>query len=218
MKKNMKNKSQKLLFFLLSIPSFAVASTVDLSLEKHNVDSQISRSVNEKIKTSISQQKKITLRGNIVDAKKEPLIGVYILVKGSMNGTITDVNGDFSISISKGETLDISYIGYTPQNILIKEDQFLNVVMEESNETLDEIVVTALGIKRSEKALSYNVQQVKNDELTTVKDANFINSLNGKVAGVNIQRSSSGVGGGTRVVMRGNKSIMGDNNVLYVVI
>ena len=82
---------------------------------------------------------------------------------------------------------------------------------------LDEVVVTALGIKRSEKALSYNVQKVNNDALTSVKDANFVNSLNGKVAGVNIQRSASGVGGSTRVTMRGNKSISGDNNVLYVV-
>lgn len=89
--------------------------------------------------------------------------------------------------------------------------------MGEDAQALDEVVVTALGIKRSEKALSYNVQQVKGDELTTVKDANFMNSLNGKVAGVNIQRSASGVGGGTRVVMRGNKSIAGQNNVLYVV-
>lgn len=82
---------------------------------------------------------------------------------------------------------------------------------------MDEVVVTALGIKRSEKALSYNVQKVNNDALTSVKDANFVNSLNGKVAGVNIQRSASGVGGSTRVTMRGNKSISGDNNVLYVV-
>lgn len=89
--------------------------------------------------------------------------------------------------------------------------------MKEDTEQLDEVVVTALGIKRSQKALSYNVQEVKNDVLTKVKDANFVNSLNGKVAGVSIQRSASGVGGGTRVVMRGNKSIKGDNNVLYVI-
>lgn len=89
--------------------------------------------------------------------------------------------------------------------------------MGEDTQKLDEVVVTALGIKRSEKALSYNVQKVNNDALTSVKDANFVNSLNGKVAGVNIQRSASGVGGSTRVTMRGNKSISGDNNVLYVV-
>ncbi|WP_283140010.1 SusC/RagA family TonB-linked outer membrane protein [Bacteroides congonensis] len=103
------------------------------------------------------------------------------------------------------------------QAITLANAQPLKIVMGEDTQTLDEVVVTALGIKRSEKALSYNVQQVKGDDLTAVKDANFMNSLNGKVAGVNIQRSASGVGGGTRVVMRGNKSIAGQNNVLYVV-
>ncbi|WP_279104987.1 SusC/RagA family TonB-linked outer membrane protein, partial [Bacteroides acidifaciens] len=103
------------------------------------------------------------------------------------------------------------------QAITLANTQPLKIVMGEDTQTLDEVVVTALGIKRSEKALSYNVQQVKGDDLTAVKDANFMNSLNGKVAGVNIQRSASGVGGGTRVVMRGNKSIAGQNNVLYVV-
>ena len=82
---------------------------------------------------------------------------------------------------------------------------------------LEEVVVTALGIKRSEKALSYNVQQVKGDELTTVKDANFMNALAGKVAGVNINASASGAGGATRVVMRGVKSIANNNNALYVI-
>lgn len=89
--------------------------------------------------------------------------------------------------------------------------------MREDTERLDEVVVTALGIKRAEKALSYNVQQVKSEELVRVKDANFVNSLNGKIAGVSINKSASGVGGATRVVMRGAKSIEGDNNALYVV-
>lgn len=89
--------------------------------------------------------------------------------------------------------------------------------MEDESQALDEVVVTALGIKRAEKALSYNVQTVSNSELTVAKDANFMNSLNGKVAGVNIQKSSSGVGGATRVIMRGSKSIVGNNNALYVV-
>lgn len=89
--------------------------------------------------------------------------------------------------------------------------------MGEDTQALEEVVVTALGIKRSQKALSYNVQEVKGDELNTVKDANFMNALAGKVAGVNINASSSGVGGATRVVMRGTKSISADNNALYVI-
>ena len=89
--------------------------------------------------------------------------------------------------------------------------------MKQDTEVLDEVVVTALGIERSDKALSYNVQQIKSEDITGIKDANFINSLNGKIAGVSINKSGSGVGGATRVVMRGAKSIEGDNNALYVV-
>ena len=169
--------------------------------------------------TSMNQQKQETVKvkGKVVDATGEPLIGVSILVKGSTNGTVTDVDGNFNIEAVKGATLEISYIGYTTQSIPVTGNVSLNIVMKEDSEQLEEVVVTALGIKRSEKALSYNVQKVGGDELTAIKDANFMNSLNGKVAGVNIQRSASGVGGSTRVVMRGNKSIAGDNNVLYVV-
>ena len=169
--------------------------------------------------TKVDQQKKtpIAASGTITDAKGEPLIGVSVLVKGTSNGTITDMDGNFKIQATKGDVLEVSYIGYVSQAITLANTQPLKIVMGEDTQTLDEVVVTALGIKRSEKALSYNVQQVKGDDLTAVKDANFMNSLNGKVAGVNIQRSASGVGGGTRVVMRGNKSIAGQNNVLYVV-
>ncbi|WP_448776565.1 SusC/RagA family TonB-linked outer membrane protein [Bacteroides congonensis] len=167
----------------------------------------------------VDQQKKtpIAASGTITDAKGEPLIGVSVLVKGTSNGTITDMDGNFKIQAAKDDVLEVSYIGYASQAITLANAQPLKIVMGEDTQTLDEVVVTALGIKRSEKALSYNVQQVKGDDLTAVKDANFMNSLNGKVAGVNIQRSASGVGGGTRVVMRGNKSIAGQNNVLYVV-
>lgn len=165
------------------------------------------------------QQKKtpIALIGNVTDGTGEPLIGVSVFVKGTSNGTVTDMDGNFKLNASKGDIVEISYIGYASQTITVNNAQPLKIVMAEDSKALDEVVVTALGIKRSEKALSYNVQKVGNEALTAVKDANFMNSLNGKVAGVNIQRSASGVGGGTRVVMRGNKSISGDNNVLYVV-
>ena len=103
------------------------------------------------------------------------------------------------------------------QAITLTSAQPLKVTLGEDTQVLDEVVVTALGIKRATKALSYNVQEVKGDELTTVKSANFMNSLAGKVAGVNINASSSGVGGATRVVMRGTKSISSDNNALYVI-
>lgn len=176
------------------------------------VDKQIILST--KKATPEQSQQKVT--GKVKDANGEPLIGVSILVKGTTNGTVTDIDGNFSLQADKGAVLEVSYIGYATQTVTVTGAP-LNLVMKEDSEQLEEVVVTALGIKRAEKALSYNVQKVGQDELVRVKDANFVNSLNGKIAGVSINKSASGVGGATRVVMRGAKSIEGDNNALYVV-
>ena len=108
--------------------------------------------------------------------------------------------------MNEGATLEISYIGYKTQTMTVRP-QLGQIVMKEDTEVLDEVVVTALGIKRSQKALSYNVQEVKGDALTAVKDANFMNSLAGKVAGVQISSGATGAGGAARVVMRGMKSL-----------
>lgn len=167
-------------------------------------------------KNNVTQTK--TVKGRIVDSTREALIGVSILVKGTTNGTITDVDGNFSIDVATGQTLEISYIGYTTQNITITSStNTLNIVLASDVIAIDEVVITALGIQRSQKALSYNVQEVKGEALTTVKDVNFMNALSGKVAGVNINAASSGMGGPTRVVMRGTKSITKSNNALYVI-
>lgn len=171
---------------------------------------------NDVLLPSISQQANVNVKGTVKDASGEPLIGVSILVKGTTNGTVTDIDGNFNLNAPKGAVLEISYVGYVTQTISVTGSS-INVVLKEDSEQLDEVVVTALGIKRAEKALSYNVQKVDQDELVRVKDANFVNSLNGKIAGVSINRSATGVGGATRVVMRGAKSIEGDNNALYVV-
>jgi len=160
---------------------------------------------------------RFTMKGTVTDSHNDPLIGVNVIVKGSSNGGITDINGNFTLSVNKGDVLEIRYIGYVTQTIAVNSNNPLKIILKEDSKELDEVVVTALGIKRAEKALSYNVQQVSQDELVRVKDANFVNSLSGKVAGVNISKSSTGVGGATRVVMRGAKSIEGDNNVLYVI-
>ena len=165
---------------------------------------------------SVIAQSNITVKGMVVDVNGEPLIGVTILEKGTTNGTITDFDGKFVIQASAGATLEISYIGYKTISIPAQENVG-KVVMHEDTEVLEEVVVTALGIKRSQKALSYNVQEVKGDALTAVKDANFMNSLAGKVAGVQISSGATGAGGATRVVMRGMKSLTKDNNALYVI-
>ena len=168
--------------------------------------------------TASAQGKSVS--GVVVDAADHgPLTGATVSVKGvTGQGALTDMDGKFTIkNVKAGAILVVSYIGYTTKEVAVADRTELRIELASADKQLETVVVTALGIKRSQKALSYNVQEVKNDALTTVKDANFMNSLNGKVAGVNIQRSASGVGGATRVVMRGNKSISGDNNVLYVI-
>ena len=166
--------------------------------------------------SAVSQPADVKVVGSVKDASGEPLIGVSILVKGTTNGTVTDIDGKFNLNAPKGSVLEISYVGYKTQSVTVTGSS-LNVILKEDNEQLEEVVVTALGIKRAEKALSYNVQKVDQSELVRVKDANFVNSLNGKIAGVSINKSATGVGGATRVIMRGAKSIEGNNNALYVV-
>ena len=154
----------------------------------------------------------------VVSDDMGPLIGVNVLVKGTTDGCITDMDGNFTLTTTVANPVIVfSYIGYATQEVAVKGNAPINVMMSGDTQLLEEVVVTALGIKRSEKALSYNVQQVNTDAITTNKDANFVNSLSGKVAGVNINASSSGVGGVSKVVMRGTKSIMQSSNALYVI-
>ena len=155
--------------------------------------------------------------GIVIDENNEPLIGVNIKVEGSSEGAITDIDGNFNIMAPQGSTLSFTYVGYTPQTVKITDKNIYEIRLVSDTKQLNEVVVTALGIKREQKALSYNVQQVKADQLTEIKDANFVNSLNGKVAGVVINSSSSGVGGASKVVMRGTKSIEQSSNALYVI-
>ena len=174
------------------------------------------------MKTQETQQSNANVKvtGTIVDNTGEPVIGATVRVKdgkSESNGVISDLDGKFVLTAPRGATLFVSYIGMNTQEVKVTGNGELHITLKPEAHTIDQVVVTALGIKRAEKALSYNVQKVSADELTRNKDANFVNSLNGKVAGVNISKSASGVGGATRVIMRGAKSIEGDNNVLYVI-
>ncbi|MDR1500992.1 MAG: SusC/RagA family TonB-linked outer membrane protein [Prevotella sp.] len=162
-----------------------------------------------------SSKKRIT--GSISDVNNDPLIGVSVAVKGTTNGTVTDVDGTYTIDAGEKDVLVFSYMGYVAQEKPVGRSSSLTITMQEDNVMLDAVVVTALGIKRAEKALSYNVQQVTNEDLTTVKNANFMNSLAGKVAGVQINSSAAGPGSAVKVVMRGAKSITLSNNALYVI-
>ena len=115
-----------------------------------------------------------TIKGKIVDEKGEPLIGVNVAVDGTNTGTITDLDGNFSMSALANSTLKVSYIGYATQLIAVSEKEFYSITMRPDNEVLDEVVVTALGIKREVKSLTYNVQEMKAADLTAVRSAAFI--------------------------------------------
>ncbi|MDR0692532.1 MAG: SusC/RagA family TonB-linked outer membrane protein [Prevotellaceae bacterium] len=155
--------------------------------------------------------------GMVTDRNGEPLIGASVVVKGTNKAVMADPEGKFTLNGTPGSVLVISFIGYNTKEITLGNDTGYNVVLDETATSLDEVVVTALGIKRSEKALSYNVQKVSNEELTTVKSANFMNALAGKAAGVTINSSAAGPGAAVKVVMRGAKSLSKNNNALYVV-
>lgn len=157
-----------------------------------------------------------TVSGTVLDENGLPMIGVGVIVSGG-TGTITDMDGKFSISAKPGDVIQFSCLGYVSQSVKVSAQSVYEVKLLPDTELLDEVVVTALGIKRAEKALSYNVQQIDKEKLTTVKSANFMNSLAGKVAGVNINASSAGIGGATKVVMRGPKSLNQSNQALYVI-
>lgn len=175
-------------------------------------------SENKQTPKSGNQQGKERKITGLVSDDMGPLIGVNVLVKGTNVGAITDMDGNFTLVTTEANpVLQISYIGYTTQEIAVVDNTPLNVKLLSDALQIEEVVVTALGIKRATKALSYNVQEIKNDDITQNKDANFVNALAGKVAGVNINASSSGVGGISKVVMRGTKSIMQSSNALYVI-
>ena len=157
------------------------------------------------------------VKGTVTDASGEPLIGAGILVVGTTQGTTTDLDGNFEIVCEPDAVLEVSYIGMATQTIPVQGRGVIEVVLQDDTDVLNEVVVTALGIRRAAKALSYNVQKVDSGNLTTVKSTNVMSSLAGKVAGVNINTSSAGVGGATRVVMRGPKSIEQSNQALYVI-
>ncbi len=143
------------------------------------------------------------------------MIGATIKVAGSSVGTVTDFDGNFVINCKPGDLLEVSYIGYSP--VQVKAKQGMKIMMTEDKTQLSEVVVTALGIKRERKALGYALSEVKGEELTKAKETNVINSLSGKVAGLVVQNTAGGASGSTRVLLRGNTEITGNNQPLYVI-
>ncbi|RZJ53609.1 MAG: SusC/RagA family TonB-linked outer membrane protein [Flavobacterium sp.] len=164
---------------------------------------------------SLAQVKNI--KGIITDSDGMPLPGASVAVQGGQKGSTTDFDGLYSIEAQKGQTLVFSYVGLETQSIVVGDDATINVKMGQAkSNALNEVVVTSLGIKKTRKSLTYAAQELKGEELTRVKDANVINTIAGKIAGVAVTKSASGTGGSTKVVIRGNSSIM-NSQPLYVI-
>ena len=166
---------------------------------------------------AMAQEKKVT--GTVVSAADNSLMpGVNVVIKGTTTGTTTDANGSFSISVTgDNPVLVFSFIGFNAQEVPVGNQSVLNINMIAAALQLDEVVVTSLGIKKEKKGLSYSAQTVATDGLTQFRDLNVANALSGKVAGIEVVKSNSGVGSPTRVVLRGNRSMIGNNQPLYVV-
>ncbi|HQT23942.1 MAG: hypothetical protein B7X86_10160 [Sphingobacteriales bacterium 17-39-43] len=159
----------------------------------------------------------IVVKGQVKDDKGETLPGVSVMVKGSANGTSTDINGNYSINVPDNSTLVFTYIGYVTQEVVVNNRSMINVTLATSATSLSEVVVTALGIEREAKSLTYATQGVSAKELTETRSLNVVNSLQGKVAGMTIESAGTGLGSPSRVVLRGNRSLTGGSGPLYVI-
>lgn len=160
-----------------------------------------------------------TVTGKIVDrASGDPLVGVTVMEDGTKNATVSDVDGMYSIRLTTGATakLTYSYVGYEGVTVPYAGSNLMNVSLE-TGAALDEVVVTALGIERQTRTLTYAAQKIGGDQLNEVRDGNFANTLQGKAAGLQVTSSASGPGGAARVLLRGNRSLAKDNDALIVV-
>ena len=159
-----------------------------------------------------------TITGVVKDAQGEPLIGVSVQVKGTGKGAITNIDGQYTLTTNESNpTLVFSYVGYTAQELAAGSRSQVDVTLKEDSKVLGEVVVTAMGIMRKQESLTYATQKVKAEDLMKVQDPNVANTLEGKVAGVTITPSAGGAGGASKIILRGNKSITGNNSPLIVV-
>ena len=166
-----------------------------------------------------SMQAQTTVKGVVLDgADGSPLPGVSVVVKNTTNGVTTDFDGKYSIKISNSNAiLQFTYLGFATQEIAVNGKTTINVTLVGDVSQLDEIVVTALGIKRERKSLGYSVQEVKGESLAEAREPNVVNALSGKIAGVQIIKGSNGPAGSSKIVLRGNSSLTGNNQPLIVV-
>ena len=170
-----------------------------------------------RVDSLVREEKCVVVKGVVCDAQGEAIVGVNIIEKGTMNGVTTDRRGKFSLEVDLHGTLIVSFVGYRTRIIPVEGRTDFVITLEHDYILLDDVIVTALGLQKKESALSYATVQVNKNELVRVKDPNMIVALMGKVAGMQVNRSSSGMGGAVKVVMRGNRSVAGNNQPLYVI-
>ncbi|MEM7369731.1 MAG: SusC/RagA family TonB-linked outer membrane protein [Bacteroidota bacterium] len=173
---------------------------------------------NVAILNSVKERIEKTVSGTITDEAGEPLIGATVVARGTTQGTITDSEGQYSLTVEDQVTkLLVSYVGYASQEVSIDNRSTVNITLSEADMNLDEVVISALGISRDKRALGYSVTELDGDAVSKVKESNLASSLAGKVAGVVVYKNTSGAGGSARVIIRGNNSLTGNNEPLYVV-
>ncbi|MFY0256287.1 SusC/RagA family TonB-linked outer membrane protein [Chitinophaga sp. 30R24] len=178
------------------------------------------RNTDHGLKRLVNPEEDIVVRGKVTDEKGEPLPGVTIKPKsGATRGAITDFNGNYTFTVpAKGTVLVFSFLGYTNQEFKVEKTQVLNIQMTPDEKGLNEVVVTALGIKREEKALGYATTVVKGEQLTDAISSNWTDALSGKVAGLNLVRSGAGPTGSIKVILRGENNLNGADNESLIVV
>src|SRR5690606_21922246 len=181
---------------------------VNTSLEYKELDNDL-----VVVRNKVLQQE-ITVRGVVRGTDNQPLSGVSVLVKGTTRGVSSDENGNFTITAPANATLVFSYIGYVTHEAAINGQSSMTVTLDADAQALGEVVVTALGITRERKSLSYSVTEVAGEDLSKAREINLGNALTGRVAGLNATSTATGPGGSTRIVIRGNGSLNGDNQPL----
>ena len=169
--------------------------------------------------SSQSTQQAKTITGKVVDVAGEPIIGASVLVKGSSTGSVTDIDGKFSVEAPVGSTLVVSFVGYATEEVKVGTASDYTVTLKDDTQSLSEVVVTAMGIKKEKKALGYSVSDINSKELMKNKQTNVVNSLAGKIPGVNITQAGGAAGAGSNIVIRGGNSASEsrDNQPLFVV-
>jgi TonB-linked SusC/RagA family outer membrane protein len=193
-----------------------VARQTQLSFRQinHTIDVKKNKSIQPSV---ISESVNAVIRGTVSDESGEPLTGVTVTLENSSIGTISDIDGRFSIDVPANGVLVFSFIGYATQRVRITNQSELNITLLEDNVNLNEFVVTAFGLERSEKSISYSIQKIDGDQLIKAKNPNFGGGLQGKIAGLTVSQRSGAPGETPTINIRGSRSITGNNEPLYVI-